>query len=148
MQRFPWYCCQKQQLCMKRLLIFITIWSFTHISCNKSIPSVCFSEKITGKWRYTESYYSIGGPLIYVSTESAGQWIIFNADGSFKSNIPHFINISSYKILDSSRVKFIAPTQQPGYRLFYLSLDPVDNSLTLSPADFVCKEGCGDKFKR
>ena len=134
---------KRQNLCMNRLVIFIAICSFTHLSCNKQIPS-----GLTGKWRYTQSYYSIGGPLIYVSTESAGQWIIFNTDGSFKSNVPRYINISEYKILDSSRVKFTTPFQQPRFHLFYYSIDVALQSLSLSPADFICIEGCGDKFKR
>lgn len=134
---------------MKCLLIVITVWSLTFISCSKSsLSEKSFSEKITGKWRYTQSYYSAGGPLIYVSTERFGQWIVFKDDGGFTSNMPRFENVTRYEIVDSSRVKFITPAIQPGFRLFYLSLDPEDNSLSLSPADFICIEGCGDKFKR
>lgn len=153
MQRFYLHCCQRQNTGMKLMLILISVASLTLLSCSKpsqsrSLSKNSITEKIPGKWRYTQSYYSIGGPLIYVSTESLGQWIVFNDDGGFASNMPNFESVTTYEIVDSLRVKFITPGVQSGFRLFYLSLDAADNSLSLSPADPVCIEGCGDKFKR
>ena len=133
---------------MNRFFVLIAIWSLALISCNKSsVVPTTLNEKISGKWRHTQYYYSIGGPLIYVSKESGNQWIVFSADGKFSSNIPHFYNFSRYEILDSTKLKFTITTP-PGFRLFYFSLTPLANSLSLSPADFICVEGCGDIFKR
>jgi len=108
---------------MKSLLIFITIWSLTLASCKKTTFSgKTISEKITGKWRYAQAFYSIGGPLIYVSTESLRQWIEFKADGNFTSNMPRFENVTSYEMIDSFNIKFITPVQQPGFRLYSVCL--------------------------
>ncbi|MEP6926061.1 MAG: hypothetical protein ABI834_00425 [Ginsengibacter sp.] len=135
---------------MKRLFILMIGWSLSIVSCNKSstLPGKTFSENITGKWRYAQYYYSNGGPLIYVSTGSLNQWIAFDADGRFTSNMPGFEKITSYKLMDSSRVTFFTPLRQPDFRLYYYSLDSTDGSLSLSRADILCIEGCGDKFKR
>jgi hypothetical protein len=116
------------------------------VSCNKS-PFIASSGSISGKWLYKQYYYSIGGPPIYVSTDSARQWILFNADGSFSANVPGFANFKRYEMIDSSKIKFITPSQ-PGFRLFNLDLDATRNILTLSPADYICIEGCGNIFKR
>ena len=138
---------------MKFLLILMSVWSLTLFSCSKpsqstSLSKNSFSEKLTGKWQHTQSYYSIGGPLIYVSTESLGQWIVFKDNGGFASNMPGFKNVTKYEIVDSLKVKFITPGTQQGFRLLYFTLDAADNSLSLGPADIICIEGCGDKFKK
>ncbi|MEP6616703.1 MAG: hypothetical protein ABJA57_09005 [Ginsengibacter sp.] len=133
---------------MARLFLFLILGSLALFACNKSnLTTTSFTTGITGKWRYTQTYYSIGGPLIYKSTETENLWVVFNNDGSFASNIPHFSNVVGFEILDSSRVKFIIPSPL-STRLFYFSLDPTMHSLLLSPADFICDEGCGDIFKR
>jgi hypothetical protein len=131
---------------MKRF-IPIFIITLAIISCNKDTMPVNSSGSIAGKWRYTQYYYSIGGPPIYVSTVNTGQWIKFNSDGSFSGNVPKFADFKRYEIVNPSTIKFITP-QQAGFRLYYLSLDSNHNSMTLSPADYICIEGCGDIFKR
>ena len=77
---------------MKHLLILITKWSVAFLSCKKSLTQTdeSFSKNLIDKWKYTQNFYSIGGPLIYRSTDNLKQWIVFNADGSFNSNIPQF----------------------------------------------------------
>jgi hypothetical protein len=134
---------------MKRVLIVIAAGSFFIFSCNKtSLTGKKYSPSLSGKWKYAQAFYSNGGPLIYESTESLNQWIVFNADSSVTTNMPEFEKVVSYQPMDSARVKFITPSQQPGFRLYHYFLDSTDNSLTLSPADFICIEGCGDKFRR
>ena len=115
-------------------------------TCNKS-PFAPASGSITGKWRYIQYYYSIGGPPIYVPTDTARQWILFNPDGSFSATVPGFANFKRFEMVDSSIIKFITPPQ-PGFRLFNLEFDANRNILTLTPADYICIEGCGDIFKR
>lgn len=132
---------------MKRLLILIILVSLASISCHKISPE-SFEGKLTGKWRYTQAYGSIGSGFYYTSKEALKQWIIFNDNGSFSTNMPKFINVKSYKILDSSTIKFFTPQQQPASLLFYYSFNPAINSLSLSSADFICIEGCGDIFKK
>ena len=127
--------------------ITIIILTLAIVSCNKETVPANSSGSISGKWRYTQYYYSIGGPPIYISTESTGQWIKFNNDGSFSGNVPKFANFKRYEMVNPSTIKFINP-QQAGFRLFYLNLDSIHNLMTLSPADYICIEGCGDIFKR
>lgn len=67
---------------MKRLSILIIICFVTFASCKKE---TIISGNIIGKWKYAQTYYSIGGPLIYVPTDNRNQWILFNANGSFQS---------------------------------------------------------------
>lgn len=149
-QRFSLYSCQEQNICMKFLLVVISLWSCTLFSCNKSslpTPGKSVPEELTGKWHYAQSFYSIGGPLIYVSTENLKQWIEFKDNGTFLTNMPDFKNITKYSIVDSTKVKF-TPANQQGISLFYFRLDATDNSLSLSPASPACIEGCGNKFKK
>ena len=86
--------------------------------------------------------------MTYQPTDDLNQWIIFNANGGFTSNMPQFENVIRYEIVDSVHVKFITSVQQPGPHLYYYSIDVVENALTLSPADIICIEGCGSKFRR
>lgn len=135
---------------MRHLLILIIIWSVAFVSCKKSPIQTdeSFSKNLIGKWKYTQNFYSIGGPLIYRSTDNLKQWIVFNDDGSFNSNMPQFKSFANYEIQDSIKVKFITPLQPSGFRLYFYFLDSVKHSLSLSPANFICIEGCGDIFKR
>jgi hypothetical protein len=134
---------------MKTFLLSILILTVVAASCSKPAASGKHSSgEFTGRWRYAERFYSIGGPLIYESTEGLKQWIEFKADGGFASNMPEFKDATSYKTIDPSKVQLIRPLQQPNTRLYFITLDSTGGSLSLSPADFVCIEGCGVKFKR
>lgn len=133
---------------MKRFFTLLIVCLPALVACDKQVTEEkSFSEQITGKWKFSQSFYSIGGPLIYVSTENLNQWIDFKADGGFSSNMPDFKNITNYELLDSSKVRFISSPSQAGVR-YFIFLDSVHSSLTLSPADLRCIEGCGNKFKR
>lgn len=135
---------------MKRLLILLGVGAFMLFSCSKlsRLREKTFTPGLTGKWNYAEYYYSVGGPLIYKPAESPNQWIIFNDDSSFTSNMTDFDKVMRYEKMDSSKVKLIASQQQPAFRLYHYALDSISNTLSLSPADFICIEGCGYKFKR
>lgn len=133
---------------MKFVLIFILLGSLNFVGCKK--PAIentkTFSKNIIGKWKYSQRFYSTGGPLIFKSTASLNQWILFRADSSFSSNLPGFENVNSFRIEDSIKLKFISGNQQE--RLYFYHIDTLQNSLTLSSADFICIEGCGDIFKK
>ena len=133
---------------MKYLLIALVLL-LTFISCKKQPENTRKEpETLSGKWNYAQRFYSIGGPLIYESTKNLKQWILFvTSGGSFSSNMPDFKNVTSYEIVDSGKVKFNLPSQQPGSRLFFYKIDTSTNALSLSPADFICIEGCGYMFE-
>ena len=128
-------------------LIIVILALFT--GCKKSSLPVNPNAPVSliGRWKYSQSFYSIGGPLIYKSTENLNQWVQFNSDGTFSSNTSAFAQFTSFHIEDSIRMKFIAPVAS-NTRLYFFSLDSIDRKLSLSPADFICIEGCGDIFKK
>ena len=132
---------------MKSLLACSVAISVIFLSCSKS-PLINVSKDLSGKWKYSQSFYSIGGPLIYEPTDDLNQWIIFNTNGSFKSNMSQFEKVIRYEIVDSAHIKFITSVQTPGPHLYYYFIDTTENTLTLSPADIICIEGCGSKFRR
>ena len=132
---------------MKYALLLIAFF-LTLTACEKStVPTKTLPENLTGKWNYTQSFYSPGGPLVYVSTDDLYQWINFKADGGFSSNMPRFQDVASYEVLDSVTIKLFRPASQSSER-FFAQIDPASKKLTLSSADFICIEGCGSKFKR
>ncbi len=134
---------------MKYLFIFLSAL-IALASCKKSSSSGelsrPFSTSVIGKWNYTQTYYSDGGPLIYNSTNGLNQWINFETDGSFSSTVNAFKDFSKYIIQDSTHVKFTSLSQQD--RLYLYHIESPENKLTLSPADFFCIEGCGEIFKK
>lgn len=130
--------------------LFISIFALTALaSCKKSSSSVEFSKpfygSVAGRWNYTEAYYSNGSSFIYNSTYDLKQWINFETDGSFSSTVSAFKDFNNYTIQDSTHIKFISLSQQD--RLYFYHIESPGNKLTLSPADLLCIEGCGDIFK-
>ena len=127
----------------------ILVLSLTFISCSKQPEKIRKQyEALSGKWNYSQSFISDGWTLIYKSTKNLNQWILFTRDGSLSSNMPGFKKATSYQIVDSLKVKINFPTEQPNARLFFYTIDSYINSLSLSPADIICIEGCGDIFER
>lgn len=133
---------------MKRLLIIMFFGFVIPVACKKSLAETpnSVAKDITGKWEYSKTFYSEGGPLIYKFTAYLNQWVIFNSNNSFLSNMPAFKYFNKYEILDSVKVKFTSMLQPE--RSFFYRIDSLQNSLSLSPADFICIEGCGDIFQK
>lgn len=148
MQRFLFGRCQAQKTSMKNIFLAIVVLGL-FISCKKSnLPANPGAPvSLIGRWKYSQAFYSIGGPLIYTSTENLHQWVQFNSDGTFSGNTSAFKQFTSFHIEDSIRIKFIAPVA-PNTRLYFFSLDSINRKLSLSPADFICIEGCGDIFTK
>ena len=132
---------------MKLAYCLTILFLFSLGACNKALNNKTFPKELTGKWTYSQSFYSIGGPPIYTSTENLHQWINFKDDGSFTSNFPAFQQVTNYEVLDSVKVRLISPSPQSSSRYFY-GFDANARTLTLSSADNICIEGCGWKFKR
>ncbi len=133
---------------MKHLTILILCAALVFIACNKSQVETpkTFSKNITGKWNYSQRFFSNGNSFIYESTADLMQWINFNADGHTSSNTDNYKSFITYQILDSFKIKFTSSSQED--RLYFYSIDSLKNLLSLSPADFICIEGCGDIFKK
>lgn len=133
---------------MKNILLVIVVLGL-FISCKKSNLPVNPGAPVSliGQWKYSQSFYSIGGPLIYTSTENLHQWVQFNSNGTFSSNTSTFKQFASFHVEDSIRVKFIVPASN-NTRLYFFSVDTINRKLSLSPADNICTEGCGDIFTK
>lgn len=133
---------------IRRLYMLITFSLLASTGCEKSpVTAKSSSTDLSGRWNYSQSYYSIGGPLIYVSTGNLHQWIEFHTGGGFITNMPQFQAFTSYEVLDSSKIKLIRPSPQPSER-FFVRIDSAARTLDISSADNICIEGCGNKFKR
>ncbi|MBE7171987.1 MAG: hypothetical protein INR73_15480 [Williamsia sp.] len=133
---------------MKQAFVLIYCCLLALTACEKADSTgKNYPENLIGKWNYSQSFYSIGGPLIYTNTERLHQWIEFKADGSFSSNMPAFQDVAGYEVLDSVKVKFIRPASASSER-FFVHFEPATKTLTVSSADHICIEGCGSKFKR
>ncbi len=147
MQRYEVYNCQVKKYFMKYLLI-IFVCVLNLLACKKSPPIIVdnYSNNISGKWNYFQTYFSSGGPITYNSTAYLKQWINFEPDSSFSSNVDGFKKFSSYSVEDSFKVKFTS-AQSPE-RYYFFKIDSLQGTLSLSPADYLCIEGCGDIFKR
>lgn len=125
----------------------MTLFLFSLGACSKHQSEKKFPKELTGKWKYSQYFYSPGGGLIFTPTENLHQWIDFKADGSFSSNLPEFQQATSYEVLDSVKVRLINPSAQTSPRYFY-RFDSNAQTLTMSSADYICIEGCGWKFRR
>ena len=133
---------------MSKLLTSLFLGVVILVSCQKAKMDVpeTYSRDLEGKWRYTEKYYSDGSRTHYESTLNLNQWVVFNADSSFSSNMPALESFVKYSIVDSFTLKLTSAAQQEGRYLFHV--DSLQNSLSLSSLDFLCIEGCGDIFKK
>lgn len=134
---------------MKSLIVFnLLAVAFVYIGCNKAQNSNIEKQSFvfTGKWNYSQRSYSPGGPLIYESTRSLNQWIIFRKDSSISSNMPRFQKFGSYSLTDSVTLRFSGITQPDA--LYFYHFDPETGKLSLSSAINVCIEGCADIFTK
>lgn len=133
---------------MKHAPVLILFALFILTACTKSKEETAgvFPKNITGKWNYAQRFYSPGGPFVYESTIELRQWVIFDNSSKLSSNMPPFENFGKYNIIDSVKLKLSSGSQAD--RVYYYKIDSVKNSLTLTPADYLCIEGCGDVFRR
>lgn len=133
---------------MKRVFIACLLFLAVLASCTKSgFNGNSVAENIIGRWNYTQSYASPGSGYIYTSTANLKQWIEFRTDGSFSTNMPDFAKVTRYQMQDTLIIKFTEPASATPRR-YSIMLKSSDHSLTLSSADFICIEGCGQIFTK
>ncbi len=131
---------------MSRALIWVSIFLMTVGACTKSSDST-YANSIIGKWKYTQRYYSAGGPLIYQPAE-LNQWVKFSQDGSIESNMSFFDNITGFELENESKIHFLTLSRPSGYMLYGYRIDTIEGGLNLYPLDPICIEGCGMLFKK
>lgn len=111
---------------------------------------ICFCKKdssntsLTGKWKETEYYLSIGGPGSWMPFSSnTNYYVQFNSNGSIEGNA--FSGYISYTIKDS---KTITLYKQDNTIENY-SYSIANGILQMSPiGPIVCTEGCGSRFTK
>ena len=135
---------------MNRCLSILFVLLFVATSCRKpsSERDVDASNRLVGKWVFTEHYLGIGGPGQWHPVEPAGQTVEFRPDGRFQSAEGFSTTFSFYKIIDSATVKFSPAPIPSGYVVMKYRLDAGGNSLILYPIQPMCVEGCAYKFQR
>ena len=118
------------------------------IACKKSVNKVNepIKNSLIGKWTYTESYVSPGGPTEWRPVSPPGQTIEFKDDGTFIPCESFLRNANHFEIVDSVTVK-IQPAPS-GFVLMRYSIDTTKRQLLMSPTNPACIEGCTYKFER
>jgi hypothetical protein len=134
---------------MNRNLSILILFLVTIASCTKSADKErSLTSGLTGKWEYTETYFSIGGPGTWHPVQPGGQTIEFKPDGSFISVASFSGTFRHYEVNDSATVKFTPAPTSSGFVLMGYIIDSTEGSLLLYPVNPVCIEGCTDKFRR
>lgn len=103
---------------------------------------------LTGTWKFTESYFSIGGPANWRPADPPGQTITFNADGRFQHSGGIFNTYSEFQQVDSVTIRLIPTTRSSIAPEFRFTIDGGGDVLTLTPTNPVCIEGCAYRFER
>lgn len=125
---------------MKVLRFLVFAISILMISCSEEdLADTAF----TGKWKLVQTYYSIGGPLIYNDINPENEEFI-----QFKNNgrlVYPNSDYTEYKLKDSTTITFIKKDKTTQDYYFVLNEEILD----LSPAGPIrCIEGCGSRYKK
>ncbi len=118
------------------------------VACRKSANKDIGPVMLTGKWTFTENFYSTGGLGEWHPAQPANQVIEFKPDGSFSGAANFLSGATSYEIVDSAKVRFGPASLPAGFRLMIYDLKSAPGTLVLYPADPICIEGCSYKFRR
>jgi hypothetical protein len=107
-------------------------------SCKKDSSD----NSLTGKWKQTEYYISIGGPGSWKAVDKkSNNYIQINIDGTLAGN--SYLDYKTYIIKNSTIITFYKADGT--YEDFYYTI--TNKGLTLSPAGpVVCIEGCSDRY--
>ena len=125
---------------MKASLTFLSMTlSLVFFSCEKS--ETIESAALAGKWKLFDSFYSIGGPLIYKQADpGAPVFLDIKNDGKLSYTNTDY---TAFSIKDSTIVTFIDKNKDRSDFHYVIKGD----TLTLSPAGpRMCIEGCGERF--
>ncbi len=125
---------------MKASLTFLSLaLSIAFFSCEKG--ETLKSATLTGKWKLFDSFYSIGGPLIYKQADSTSPvFLDFKNDGRLSYTNTNYIG---FAVKDTNIVTFTDENKDRTDFYYFIKGD----TLTLSPAGpRMCIEGCGERF--
>lgn len=122
----------------KALLLITAAVSFT--ACEKNTDAN--PKSLVGNWKQIDRFYSPGGEYVYEPAKSKNEYANFNKDGGFKSTV--LTDLATYTIKDSTKVNFYTADHEERKYWYFIKGD----TLTLSPAEPICIEGCGIRFVR
>jgi len=121
------------------LTLLLAVLSIVFFSCEKG--ETLKSATLTGKWKLFDSFYSIGGPLIYKQADlETPVFLDLKNDGKLSYTNT---NYTAFAVKDSIIVTFIDKNKDRSDFYYFIKGD----TLTLSPAGpRICIEGCGERF--
>lgn len=147
---------------MKKYLKISLLLLFVCVACNDSnenkevFDDIISKETIFGKWKLTETSFSIGGPEQITRDVEDGTEYVFFEDGSFTSTRYDECSRGEYRInLEENEliVKYTCTDFTPnivdenGEFVYYIGFKD-SNSFTLSPRTVICTEGCSSLYTR
>ena len=118
-------------------------------SCSKrasKTPDTIFT--LVGKWKYVSYFMSSGGPIVTTPAEPKNQFVLFNADGSFSSDVTAFAPYKIYTVVDSTKVRLVSSGVIAGSKDYFYYYNRAEGFLVLSQVEPRCIEGCGYNFTR
>ena len=127
-----------------RIFLFIYLLISSAGGCSSTAKH---SNPLIGKWQFSGSYYSMGGPQVFKPAEENGS-VEFGENGKLvNNNVLLFRDITAYQVIDSAKVKFMTPKESEGFLLYNYSIDS-SGSLSFIPLTYLCVEGCSEVFKK
>jgi hypothetical protein len=135
---------------MKYLILFNIGILLVLMGCEKrwDCEQGPIEKTVIGKWKYTEYFASPGGVGSWRKVSPANQTIEFREDGRFVAAPSFMAGANRFEVVDSSLVKIWFAPGSSGQSLLRYRIDTLKRELYLSPADFICIEGCSNKFIR
>jgi hypothetical protein len=135
---------------MKITSIYSLLLLFLIAACSKSadLNKEPIDKTLTGKWTYTEHFFSTGTPGSWHAVSPAGQTIEFKTDGTFVPAASFLKTANRFEIIDSVTIKFQPTTAPQGYTLMGYQIKTAERELYLYPVNPMCIEGCSNKFTK
>jgi len=136
-----------------RNLIFMALLFMCLLSCESDEDLSLESSNLIGEWVLTESFFSIGGPLIRTEVEN-GEELTFFENGTFSSDrFPEcatgtFFVQENILFLDYLCESFESEIEnEDGFITFGIELQ--SNSFIATPTSGpICTEGCSVRYER
>lgn len=128
--------------------IYLQVLLFSIISCSKNEPNPTNSDKIIGKWQFSEFFGGDGGNNPSWSEIPNGYTIEFLENGKFISNRFNECSIGTYSLSTNNELllDYNCTDFQNNYKEKIMNLTNAE--LIIRPTDSQCDEGCDYKFKK
>ena len=125
---------------MKKRIVLLFVFAAIFFGCKKN--AVDSGKSVIGKWKLTETQFSIAGIGDWkVEDSNNPRFITFNANGSFSATGNLFQGVDSYSInTDSTKINFYRSAVPDTSMMTYTIQSGL---LTLRPP---CIEPCGLRF--